>query len=271
MGLLQEWHLHIRTTIRSFVLSKLSLMKILAIIPSRYSSTRFPGKSLVDIAGKSMVQRVVEQAQLSKLITNVVVATDDKRIYDHVMDFGGNACMTSVDHQSGTDRCFEALQLQENTYDYVLNIQGDEPFIQPDQIDLLANLLDDETQLATLIKPIEKPEQLSDPNVVKAIKMTNGDAVYFSRNAIPYQRNSQPSEWLKHHTYYKHIGIYAYRSDILKQITQLPISSLEKSESLEQLRWLENGYHIKTAITHHESIGIDTPEDLESALKTMNS
>lgn len=246
-------------------------MRILGIIPSRYSSTRFPGKSLADIAGKSMVQRVVEQIWLSELITNVVVATDDERIYDHVMDFGGKVCMTSTDHQSGTDRCLEALQLQVNDYDYVINIQGDEPFIQPDQIDLLAKLLDGETQLATLIKPIKKSEQLFDPNVVKAIKATNGDAVYFSRNAIPFQRNSQPSEWLNHHTYYKHIGIYAYRTDTLGQITQLPISLFEKAESLEQLRWLENGYRIKTAITHHESIGIDTPEDLESALKTMNS
>lgn len=246
-------------------------MRILGIIPSRYSSTRFPGKSLADIAGKSMVQRVVEQIWLSELITNVVVATDDERIYDHVMDFGGKVCMTSTDHQSGTDRCLEALQLQVNDYDYVINIQGDEPFIQPDQIDLLAKLLNGETQLATLIKPIKKSEQLFDPNVVKAIKATNGDAVYFSRNAIPFQRNSQPSEWLNHHTYYKHIGIYAYRTDTLGQITQLPISLFEKAESLEQLRWLENGYRIKTAITHHESIGIDTPEDLESALKTMNS
>ena len=244
-------------------------MKILGIIPSRYASTRFSGKSLADIAGKSMVQRVVEQVLKSTLITDVVVATDDQRIYDHVSSFGGEACITNTDHQSGTDRCIEALQLQKESYDYVINIQGDEPFIQPEQIDLLANLLDGETQLATLVKPIEQSEQLFDPNVVKAVKGINGDAIYFSRNPIPFQRNKSQGDWLKNHTYYKHIGIYAYRTDILEQITQLPISSLEKAESLEQLRWIENGYQIKTAITHHESIGIDTPEDLENALKKM--
>ncbi len=244
-------------------------MRILGIIPSRYSSTRFLGKPLADIAGKSMVQRVVEQVEQSTLITDVVVATDDPRIYDHVINFGGKACMTNVDHQSGTDRCFEALQLQQESYDYIINIQGDEPFIQPAQIDLLARLLDGKVQLATLIKPIEQSEQIFDPNVVKAVQATNGDAIYFSRNPIPFQRNISQSEWLKNHTYYKHIGIYAYKVGVLKQITTLPISSLEKAESLEQLRWIENGYAIKTAITHHDSIGIDTPEDLESALKTM--
>ncbi len=245
-------------------------MKILGIIPSRYGSTRFPGKSLANIAGKSMVQRVVEQVQLSSLITDVIVATDDQRIYDHVINFGGKACMTSLDHQSGTDRCYEALQAQNDAYDYVINIQGDEPFIQPEQIDLLANLLDGEVQLATLIKPIEEPEQIFDTSVVKAVKSVNGDAIYFSRNPIPFQRNVSQPDWISNHAYYKHIGIYAYRTNILKEITKLPISSLEKAESLEQLRWIENGYVIKTAITHHESLGIDTPKDLAKALKIMN-
>jgi 3-deoxy-manno-octulosonate cytidylyltransferase (CMP-KDO synthetase) len=242
-------------------------MKILGIIPSRYASTRFPAKSLVDIAGKSMVQRVVEQVLKSTLITDVVVATDDQRIFDHVKEFGGNVCMTASDHQSGTDRCQEALQGQRDVYDYVINIQGDEPFIQPSQIDQLAQLLDGKTQLATLIKPIDQKDQINDSNVVKVVKNLIDEAVYFSRSPIPYQPNAVQSEWLSNHTYYKHIGIYAYRADILGQITQLPISMLEKAESLEQLRWIENGYCIKTAITQHESIGIDTPEDLKKALE----
>jgi len=242
-------------------------MKILGVIPSRYASTRFPGKSLADIAGKSMVQRVVEQVQKCKLITDVVVATDDQRIYDHIYGFGGKAIITSTKHQSGTDRCFEALQKQETSYEYVINIQGDEPFIQPAQIDLLASLLDGETQLATLIKPIDQSEQVFDPNVVKVVKDKHDEAIYFSRNPIPFQRNEPQNNWLKNHTYYKHVGIYAYRTDILEQVTKLPVSSLEKAESLEQLRWVENGYQIKTAITHQESIGIDTPEDLKKALE----
>jgi len=241
-------------------------MKILGIIPSRYASTRFPGKSLADIAGKSMIQRVVEQVLKSTKITDVIVATDDARIYDHVENFGGKACMTNPNHQSGTDRCFEALKLQRDSYDYVINIQGDEPFIQPEQIDLLAGLLDGNTQLATLIKPIEQSEQIFDPNVVKVVKGSDENALYFSRNPIPFLRNEQQGDWLKNHGYYKHIGIYAYKTDVLEQITQLPVSLLERAESLEQLRWLENGYSVKTAITQHESIGIDTPEDLKKVL-----
>ena len=245
-------------------------MKIIAIIPSRYASTRFPGKPLADIAGKSMIQRVVEKVKESVLISDVVVATDDQRIYDHVIGFGGKVCMTDVNHQSGTDRCFEVLQQQSELYDYVINIQGDEPFIQPDQIDLLANTLKDKTQLATLIKPIELSEQLFDFNVVKVVKDLNENAIYFSRTPIPYFRNMEQSDWVNKHTYYKHIGIYAYRVDVLKSITELPISPLELTESLEQLRWVENGYTIKTAITDHDSIGIDTPEDLRKALEQLN-
>ena len=241
-------------------------MKILGIIPSRYASTRFPGKPLVSIGGKSIIERTVEQVRKSSLVNDLIVATDDQRIYDHVIGFG-KVCMTNPNHQSGTDRCYEVLKLQKKSYDYVINIQGDEPFIQPDQIDLLAKALDNKTQIATLIKPIQPSEQIFDPNTVKVVKDLNGNAIYFSRNPIPYCREKQQSEWINHSTYYKHIGIYAYRTDILAKITQLDVSSLEKAESLEQLRWIENGYKIKTAITHCESIGIDTPKDLENVLK----
>jgi len=241
-------------------------MRILGVIPSRYASTRFPGKPLADIAGKTMIQRVVEQVQQSDAITDVIVATDDQRILDHVESFGGNVCMTSQDHQSGTDRCQEALQSHSETYDYVVNIQGDEPFIQPSQINQLAQLLDGQTQLATLIKPISDNQQIANPNIVKVVKSLNEEAIYFSRSPIPYLRNHHQDQWTQQHQYYKHIGIYAYRSDVLDRITSLPISSLESAESLEQLRWLENGYHIKTAVTTFESIGIDTPEDLARAI-----
>jgi 3-deoxy-manno-octulosonate cytidylyltransferase (CMP-KDO synthetase) len=242
-------------------------MKIVGIIPARYGSTRFPAKALADIAGKPMIQRTFEQAAKCKSLHSVVVATDHQEIYDCVIGFGGDAVMTNEAHQSGTDRCFEAMALQKEAFDYVINIQGDEPFINPEQITQLADLLDGTTQLATLVKPIEAPEEIFNPNVVKAIFKTNGDAVYFSRNPIPYGRNHEQSTWYKNHVYYKHVGIYAYRSDVLKQITALSVSLLEKAESLEQLRWIENDYTIKTAITHYNSIGIDTPEDLAKALE----
>mgnify|MGYP001095162723 CR=1 FL=1 len=242
-------------------------MKIVGIIPARYGSTRFPAKALADIAGKPMIQRTFEQAAKCKSLHSVVVATDHQEIYDCVIGFGGDAVMTNEAHQSGTDRCFEAMALQKEAFDYVINIQGDEPFINPEQITQLANLLDGTTQLATLVKTIETAEEIFNPNVVKAIFKANGDAIYFSRNPIPFGRNHEQLSWHKNHTYYKHIGIYAYRSDVLKQITALSVSLLEKAESLEQLRWIENNYTIKTAITHYNSIGIDTPEDLANALK----
>lgn len=246
-------------------------MNILGIIPSRYGSTRFPAKALADIKGKSMVQRVYEQASKCSLLTKVVVATDNSEIHNHVEQFGGEVCMTSADHQSGTDRCYEALTKQTETYDYVINIQGDEPFISPQQIELLANLLDGETELATLIKPIANSEDVHNPNVVKAIFDNNVNAIYFSRNPIPFVRSHEKEKWNAHHTFHKHIGIYAYRSDILEQITKLRISPLEKAESLEQLRWLENGYTIKTAITNLDSTGIDTPEDLIKLLDSLDT
>lgn len=241
-------------------------MKIIGIIPARYASTRFPAKPLVDIRGKSMIQRVYEQVKKSKSISSVVVATDHAEIYDHVKKFGGEVCLTKDSHVSGTDRCYEALTLQKNNYDYVINVQGDEPFIQPAQIDLLASLLDGNTEIATLIKTIEQEEVLFNPNVVKAVINKQNEALYFSRSTIPHIRNTAHSDWMSKRIFFKHIGMYAYRSDILQQLTQLEISSLEKAESLEQLRWLENGFTIKTAITNIETIGIDTPEDLEKAL-----
>jgi 3-deoxy-manno-octulosonate cytidylyltransferase (CMP-KDO synthetase) len=244
---------------------------ILGVIPARYASTRFPAKPLTDIGGKSMIQRVCEQVKKSKLITEVVVATDHNEIFNHVKSFGGNVCMTKESHASGTDRCYEALLLQKSKFDYVINIQGDEPFIQPGQIDLLANQLDGKTEIATLVKKIEDHEQLFNPNVVKAVVDKNNVALYFSRSPIPHVRNTQEKEWLTRATFYKHIGMYAYRADILKQLTSLPQSSLEKAESLEQLRWLENGFRITVAETHVETIGIDTPEDLNKALTYLKS
>lgn len=236
---------------------------ILGVIPSRYASTRFPGKPLVKIGDKTMVQRVYEQATQCPALRKVVVATDDARIFDHVLGFGGHACMTSADHQSGTDRCFEVVCKEAESFDYVVNIQGDEPFISPIQIGQLTDLLDGHVELATQIRQIDELETLFNPNVVKAITDIEGKALYFSRHPIPYIRGKQENTWLLHQKFYQHIGIYAYRADVLGKITQLPISALEKSESLEQLRWLENGFAIKTSVTHFVNIGIDTPEDLE--------
>lgn len=243
---------------------------ILGIIPARYASTRFPAKPLADIAGKSMIQRVYEQVKKSTHISDVVVATDNQQIFDHVTRFNGKVCMTKESHVSGTDRCYEALTLQNQKFEYVINIQGDEPFIQPEQIDLLAALLDGKTEIATLVKKIEDAEQLFNPNVVKAVVSAKGEALYFSRSTVPHIRNTSESEWSVKHSFYKHIGMYAYRADILKQLTTLPVSSLEKAESLEQLRWLENGFRIRTAETKTETIGIDTPEDLEKAMAYLH-
>lgn len=238
-------------------------MEVLGIIPARYASTRFPGKPLTDINGKSMIQRVYEQAKSADL-AEVLVATDDQRIFDHVQSFGGKAVMTASHHQSGTDRCFEAYQQYNQPFEYIINIQGDEPFIKPEQISLVAKCFQNpQTQLATLIKKIESPEELFNVNSPKVVINKMGEALYFSRQPIPYCRNVPNDIWHRQHTYYKHIGIYGYRTDILEQITQLPPSGLELAESLEQLRWLENGFKIATALTEFETIGIDTPEDLE--------
>ncbi len=241
-------------------------MEILGIIPTRYASSRFPGKALVDINGKSMVQRVYLQVLKSKTLSKTLVATDDNRIFEHVKNFGGAVVMTSEEHKNGTERCLETLQKQTNKYDYVINIQGDEPFIDPKQIDLLASLLDGKTELATLAKKITTQEELNSNNVNKVIWNKNKEALYFSRTALPYLRNVNKDQWINQQSYYKHIGIYGYRIDILEEVSHLQPSSLELAESLEQLRWLENGYIIKIEETEIESTGIDTPEDLEIIL-----
>lgn len=245
-------------------------MRILGVIPARYASTRFPAKPLVDIAGQSMIERVYNQVKKSRSITKVIVATDHPKIFEHVKAFGGDVCMTSESHASGTDRCFEVLKKETDQFDYVINIQGDEPFIAPHQIDLLASLLDGKTELATLSKKIESKEQLFSANIVKIVLAKDLKALYFSRSPVPHIRSIAQEHWLNNHTFYKHIGMYGYRVDILGQITNLKISSLENAESLEQLRWLENGYSIKVAETMEETIGIDTPEDLEKAILFLN-
>jgi 3-deoxy-manno-octulosonate cytidylyltransferase (CMP-KDO synthetase) len=217
-----------------------------------------------------MIQRVYEQAKKSKSLNKVVVATDHKEIFDHVKSFGGEVCMTRENHVSGTDRCFEALALQQEKFDYVINVQGDEPFIQPEQIDLLASILDGKTEIATLAKSIEKEEELLNSNLVKVVFDLNNEALYFSRSAIPHIRNTEQTEWLSRHKFFKHIGMYAYRTDILEKLTGLPVSSLEKAESLEQLRWLENGFKITVVETLTETFGIDTPDDLQKAMEHLN-
>ncbi|MFM9838816.1 MAG: 3-deoxy-manno-octulosonate cytidylyltransferase [Cyclobacteriaceae bacterium] len=240
-------------------------MKIIGIIPARYASTRFPGKPLADLSGQSMIERVYKQAKKSKTLSKVVVATEHKLIFDHVIGFGGEACMTSEHHPSGTDRCYEALTKEKETFDYAINIQGDEPFIEASQIDLLASYLDGETQLATLIKRIDSYEQLYSNSEVKVTFNTNNEALYFSRAVIPFVQKVEEKNWLSSFEFYKHVGMYAYRADILKEITRLKISSLEKAESLEQLRWMEHGFKVKVAKTDVETMCVDTPEDLEIA------
>ncbi|MBS1934691.1 MAG: 3-deoxy-manno-octulosonate cytidylyltransferase [Bacteroidetes bacterium] len=243
---------------------------IAGIIPARYASTRFPGKPLLDIKGKTMIQRVYEQAKKSKSLHKVVVATDDQRIFDHVIYFGGEAVMTGANHPSGTDRCWDAFKQLKEAYQYIINIQGDEPFIDPSQIDTLASLLQDgTTELATLMIPVNDPAYLSDTGEVKIVLNDKMEALYFSRAAIPFLKGIDPKDWYKHHNYFRHVGMYAYRSDVLKKITQLPVSILERAESLEQLRWLENGFKIKCAVTHHESHCIDIPEDVDRVLKLI--
>ncbi len=238
-------------------------MLILGIIPARYASSRFPGKPLVDIAGKSMIQRVYEQAKKCTDLTEVIVATDDDRIFDHVTAFGGVAVMTSDQHQSGTDRCAE-VALAHPQYQVVINIQGDEPYIDPEQITKLAGCFaTPETQIATLVKQVKTEQELHNPNTPKVIVNKLSEAVYFSRSAIPHIRGEEPANWLEFYPFFKHIGIYGYRADVLQEITKLPISALEKAESLEQLRWIENGYRIKVAETELETYAVDTPEDLE--------
>jgi 3-deoxy-manno-octulosonate cytidylyltransferase (CMP-KDO synthetase) len=246
--------------------------RIIGIIPARYASTRFPGKPLIDINGKIMVRRVYEQAEKCTSLSGVIVATDDARIQQAVQAFGGKVCLTSPTHPSGTDRCAEVVEILGLDCDAVINIQGDEPFIDPGQIELVCRCFDDErTELATLIKKISSADVLFNPNSPKVIIDHDQFAIYFSRHPLPYIRGAEEKDWMSHHTFYQHIGIYGYRSDVLKKITRLQPSSLEKAESLEQLRWLEHGYRVKTAITAFETLAIDTPDDLSRILHTLKS
>ena len=242
-------------------------MKFIGIIPARYASTRFPAKPLANLGGKMVIQRVYEQ--VTSVLNDAIVATDDVRIADAVNAFGGKVVMTSTSHKSGTDRCFEAYTKTPGDFDVIINIQGDEPFIQPVQLQAIMDCFKDpQTQIATLVKPFipsDGYDALENVNSPKVVVNKNMQALYFSRSIIPYFRNKDRKDWLTGHTYYKHIGLYAYRAEVLREITSLPQSPLEITESLEQLRWLENGYVIKVGISEVETIGIDTPEDLEKA------
>lgn len=249
-------------------------MNILGIIPARYASSRFPGKPLAIINGKSMIQRVYEQACKAKILSEVIIATDSEAIANHIKTFNGKYIITSENHKSGTERCNEVLEkLQaknpEKKYDIVINIQGDEPYINPEQIKIVTDCFKDENvDIATLIKKIDSQDELTNPNVVKVVTDNDKNAIYFSRSPIPFLKNIDSKEWLKHQNYYKHIGIYAYKTEVLKKITKLKTGILEKAEGLEQLRWIENGYSIKTEITDYESHAVDVPEDI---LKFINN
>lgn len=239
-------------------------MKFMAIIPARYASTRFPGKPLAVLGGKTVIQRVYEQ--VSSVLSDVYVATDDQRIYDCVEGFGGKAVMTREDHKSGTDRIEEAVEKIGTDADVIINVQGDEPFIQPSQVETLMQLFDaPETQIGTLGKLFESMEAVENPNSPKIVTDNRGFALYFSRSVIPYIRGIERNDWFGQYPFLKHLGIYAYRREVLAEVTRLPQSSLEKAESLEQLRWLQNGYRIRVGLTDVETIGIDTPEDLQRA------
>ncbi len=247
-------------------------MRFIVIIPARYASTRFPAKSIALLGEKTVIQHVYEKA--CKVIDEVYVATDDERICSAVVNFGGNVVMTSSEHLSGTDRCAEALSLiadkSGKNYDVVINIQGDEPFIHPDQIHLLMQTFDDPlADIATLIKKIEKREDIFDKNKIKVVFDKNNFALYFTRSPVPFIRELEIEKWPGNVLFYKHIGIYGYRINVLKEITLLQTSSLEIAESLEQLRWLQNGYRIRVSLTDYESIGIDSPEDLEKAREIL--
>ncbi|MBQ3212151.1 MAG: 3-deoxy-manno-octulosonate cytidylyltransferase [Alistipes sp.] len=251
-------------------------MKFIVIIPARYASTRFPGKPLALLGGKPMIQRVYEQ--VAGVVEDVVVATDDERIYNAVEAFGGRVVMTSANHKSGTDRCWEAYQKQGEEFDVVINVQGDEPFIAHSQLKAIMACFEDEaTDIATLVKPFTEEDGLAaleNPNSPKVVLDKQSRAIYFSRSVIPYLRGVEREQWLKTHIYYKHIGMYAFRADVLREVTSLAQSPLELAESLEQLRWLENGYKIGVGISNVETVGIDTPEDLQRAeafLKMQNS
>ena len=239
-------------------------MTFTAIIPARYASTRFPGKPLAVLGGKTVIQRVYEQ--VSSMLSEVYVATDDERILTCVEAFGGKAVMTRNDHQSGTDRIQEAVEKTGTLADVIINVQGDEPFIQPSQIHTLMQLFEEpSTQIGTLGKRFEDLEAVENPNSPKIVTDTKGFALYFSRSVIPYIRGKVREDWFGEYPFLKHLGVYAYRREVLAEVTKLPQSSLEKAESLEQLRWLQNGYRIRVGLTDVETVGIDTPEDLQRA------
>lgn len=239
-------------------------MDFIAIIPARFASTRFPGKPLAVLGGKTVIQRVYEQVKT--VLDHVYVATDDQRIYDAVMQFGGRAVMTRADHKSGTDRICEALDKIGGQFDVVINVQGDEPFIQPSQLRTVMAAFDDPTtQIATLGKRFDSIEAVENPNSPKIVTDNAGFALYFSRSPIPFIRGKEYNQWLAAYPFLKHIGLYAYRANVLREVTRLPQSSLELAESLEQLRWLQNGYRIKVGLTDVETVGIDTPDDLRCA------
>ena len=245
-------------------------MKFIGLIPARYASTRFPGKPLALLGGKPVIQRVYEQA--ASVLDDACVATDDERIFDCVKNFGGKVVMTRTDHKSGTDRIEEAIEKIGGDYDVIVNIQGDEPFIQKSQIETVCRCFDDEkTQIATLGKPFTDMDAVANPNSPKIVIDNNSFAMYFSRSIIPFVRGKEQAEWLQHYPFLKHLGIYAYRRDVLRQITQLPQSSLEIAESLEQLRWLQNGFKIKVGLTDVETVGIDTPDDLKRAEEFLST
>lgn len=249
-------------------------MKVLGIIPARFKSTRFPGKPLAMIGSKPMIQRVFEQAV--KAFDDVVVATDDERIFSRVTEFGGKAVMTSESHQSGTDRSAEAAgnycRETGKTFDVVINIQGDEPFVKPEQLRMLAEAFEDKTvQIATLIKKFDSSEDIFNENAVKVVRNSSNEALYFSRFPIPFLRGVDRAEWADRHVYYKHVGVYAYRWDVLQKITLLKQSSLELAEKLEQNRWIQNGYKIKVCETDFQGLAVDTPEDLQRILDTMKT
>jgi 3-deoxy-manno-octulosonate cytidylyltransferase (CMP-KDO synthetase) len=244
-------------------------MTFTAIIPARYASTRFPGKPLAVLGGKTVIQRVYEQVK--NVLSEVYVATDDQRIFEQVESFGGKAVMTRPDHQSGTDRIQEAVEKTGTQADVIINVQGDEPFIQPSQIQTLMQLFDDpSTQIGTLGKPFESIEAVENPNSPKIVTDNRSFALYFSRSIIPFIRGKERNDWFGEYPFLKHLGVYAYRREVLAEVTKLPQSSLEKAESLEQLRWLQNGYRIRVGLTDVETVGIDTPEDLQRAEAFLN-
>ena len=243
-------------------------MKFIGIIPARYASTRFPGKPLAMLGGKPVIQHVYEKVKAC--LEEAYVATDDERIYNTVEAFGGKAVMTRTDHKSGTDRIEEAIEKIGGEWDVVVNVQGDEPFVAKSQLDTICRCFDDEsTQIATLGKAFTNMDAVKNPNSPKIVLDNRGFAMYFSRSVIPYVRGKEEVEWLQHYPFLKHLGIYAYRREVLREVTQLPQSSLEIAESLEQLRWLQNGYKIKVGTTDVETVGIDTPEDLARAEKFL--